>query len=369
MESTTIKLRNARNNKLDVLISGNENASTAIVFAHGFGSNKNENFNLFVDIAASLEKDFRIIRFDFSGYGESEGEQKDVNLDTMKDDLATVVEYTKGIHKKVFIVAHSMGTFATILLKPLGIERIVFTSPPNSNTKLLIENIQARIEKNGGRVNEKGTTYYNRSNGDKQVIGSSFWETMRGFNPVGHTKFLSHYSSLAIFEPQNDEVVAKGSDLSHYISYGKLGIKCKDVPGDHNFTHPEDRSNLIAEINHFFRKVKMVFIAHPISGDVENNIQKVINISEEIHSETIVPVFPSLLWRKYLGHKSEHTPLIKVVNDELFKRKAIDEVWFFGDSISNGMKGEIQLAVEYGIPTIGKVPKMAFELTKEVDVE
>ncbi len=369
MQNETIKLRNGQNEKLDVLLSGNYHASTAIVFAHGFGANKDENSNLFVDIATSLEKDFRIIRFDFSGYGKSEGRQEDVNLDKMKGDLATVVEYAKGTHKKVFIVAHSLGTFATMLLKPLGVERIVFTSTPNSDTKLLIENMQARITNNGGRVNEKGTTLYKRTNGDTQTIGSSFWETLRGFNPIGHTKMLSHYSSLATFDPQDDEVL-KSMSFDHLVIYDQLGIKSKALPGDHNFTNPDDRNRLIAEINSFFRKVKMVFIAHPISGDVENNIKKVLDICEDVHSETIIPVFPSLLWRNYLGHKPEHEKLIQKVNEELFRRHGVDEVWYYGDgTISSGMKNEIKLAVKWRIPNIGKTPKMAFELTKEVDVE
>ncbi len=67
MQNKRLKIRNACNEKLDALLKGKEDASTVIVFVHGFGSNKHENFNLLTDIADSLADDFRIIQFDFSG--------------------------------------------------------------------------------------------------------------------------------------------------------------------------------------------------------------------------------------------------------------------------------------------------------------
>jgi pimeloyl-ACP methyl ester carboxylesterase len=370
MLTDTMVIRNHKNEQLDVLISGNESAQTAIVFVHGFGSNKHENFNLFDDIAASLEDNFHIIRFDFSGYGKSEGRQEDSCLDKMKGDLYAVVEYAKLTHQKVFIIAHSMGTFAVSMLHALDVERIVFTSPPNTDTKLLVENMQERIIKAGGSVNEKSITIYPRTSGETQKMGEFFWTDLRQFAPVGRTKVLALYSSLAIFNPEDDEVV-KGRSLDHVKEYERRGIHHVYLPGNHNFTKPADRKKLIEEINTFLRKRKMVFIAHPISGDVEANIEKVIEICCEIHSNTIIPVFPSLLWRQYIGDNGHFTPnekkLLKQVNEELFGRKGIDEVWYYGDTLSSGMKDEVELALKNGIPNIGKTPNAVFELTKYVD--
>jgi predicted glycosyltransferase len=41
-------------------------------------------------------------------------------------------------------------------------------------------------------------------------------------------------------------------------------------------------------------------------------------------------------------------------NLEHFHRRFIDEVWLYGDRISNGMKEEILLALQLGIPVIPK---------------
>lgn len=365
MEKKPHKITNPQGDQLDVLLSGNNLSEIAVVFVHGFGSNKNENFHLFTDIAASLEDAFNIIQFDFSGYGKSEGKQEDVSLDKMKTDLQAIVEYAKRTHLSVFMVAHSMGTFAVSALRSLGIERIVFTSPPNPNTEVLIKNMQARIGKKN-EVNEEGLTVYERTSGETQLIGPAFWTTIRVFNPIRSTKMLALTSAVAIFDPQNDEVVKDKND-DHWEAYRKLGIQYNSVPGDHNFTKAEDRNHLIKEINAFFRKRRIAFISHPISGDVEINIGKVLAICEKMHSKHIFPAFPSLLWRQYLTSPGDDE-LIQAVNEEYFTRKTFDEIWHHGDKLSAGMTSEVRLAMMNGIPNIGKTEKMIEELANYIGI-
>jgi hypothetical protein len=99
---------------------------------------------------------------------------------------------------------------------------------------------------------------------------------------------------------------------------------------------------------------KTIFIAHPISGDVENNLKKVMDICKEIHTVDTIPIFPSSLWRNYLpvGDVTKHWA--GLVNDEYFKRGMVDEVWVYGEIITEGMKKEIDLAYAYEIPVIFK---------------
>ena len=52
-------------------------------------------------------------------------------------------------------------------------------------------------------------------------------------------------------------------------------------------------------------KQKIVFIAHPISGNVDKNIKKVLSICKKNHSINIIPVFPSFIWRQYLGNSKK----------------------------------------------------------------
>jgi hypothetical protein len=108
---------------------------------------------------------------------------------------------------------------------------------------------------------------------------------------------------------------------------------------------------------------KMVFVAHPMSGDIEGNRKKVIAICRRIHSDEIIPVFPSFTWRLYLGDEPKDKQLAREVNEEYFRRGAVDEIWFYGDRLTNGMEDEALFARKYGITVIGKTPETIAALT------
>lgn len=99
--------------------------------------------------------------------------------------------------------------------------------------------------------------------------------------------------------------------------------------------------------------MKTVFVAHPISGDIDGNIKKVLEICERIHTKEIIPVAPFLVSLQYLNdHVVEDRELGVEANLECFRRGYVDELWLFGDRISEGMKGEVKLARELNIPIV-----------------
>ena len=113
---TELFINNPRNEQLHTLIEGQPDADTTIIFVHGFGTNKDEGENLFADVSQALNKRFRTIRFDFSGYGQSQGRQEDVDLNKQAEDLAAVLEYTRHNYSgQINILAHSMGTYVACL--------------------------------------------------------------------------------------------------------------------------------------------------------------------------------------------------------------------------------------------------------------
>lgn len=100
---------------------------------------------------------------------------------------------------------------------------------------------------------------------------------------------------------------------------------------------------------------KTVFIGHPIGGDVKVNAEKVLNICKEVHTKHIIPVAPYLVSLQYLNDEIvEDRELGMEANHECFLRGYVDELWLFGERISEGMKGEIALARELGVPIIPK---------------
>ena len=100
---------------------------------------------------------------------------------------------------------------------------------------------------------------------------------------------------------------------------------------------------------------KTVFIAHPIAGDIEGNMKKVLAICKQIHTQEIIPVAPYLVSLQYLNDEVvEDRQLGVEANLECFRRGYIDELWLFGDHISTGMKEEILLAKQLHVPVIPK---------------
>ena len=102
-------------------------------------------------------------------------------------------------------------------------------------------------------------------------------------------------------------------------------------------------------------KKKTVFIAHPISGDIEGNAKKVLEICKQVHSKYSIPVAPYLVSLQYLNDEvKEDRELGIEANLESFHRGYIDELWLFGDRISAGMKEEVLLARKLGIRVVPK---------------
>ena len=108
----------------------------------------------------------------------------------------------------------------------------------------------------------------------------------------------------------------------------------------------------------------MIFVAHPMSGDVEGNTKKVIAICKSIHSNEVIPVFPSFTWRQYLADHPNVQDLAAAVNEEYFKRGLVDEMWLYGDRLTDGMKREIVLARECNIPVVPKTPETMAALSE-----
>ncbi|MGC9602488.1 MAG: DUF4406 domain-containing protein [Minisyncoccia bacterium] len=116
--------------------------------------------------------------------------------------------------------------------------------------------------------------------------------------------------------------------------------------------------------------MKTVFIGHPVGGDIKGNIEKVLKICSEVHTKDIIPVAPYLISLQYLNDELiEDRELGMEANHECFRRRYVDELWLFGDTISPGMEKEILLAKEMGIPIVPKTEGAKRDLSKLTGVE
>lgn len=103
--------------------------------------------------------------------------------------------------------------------------------------------------------------------------------------------------------------------------------------------------------------MKIAYIAHPISGDIEGNLERIAAICRNINLEEpeVVPFAPYYLDCIALDDNNPEERARGIKNDtELLKRGFVDEVRLYGNKISNGMLAEIKLAEELGIPVFPK---------------
>lgn len=101
--------------------------------------------------------------------------------------------------------------------------------------------------------------------------------------------------------------------------------------------------------------MKIVYIAHPIGGDVANNLADLRRIIRKINLETpnIVPFCPYYADVVSLDDNNPEERERGLRNDiALIKSGVVHEMWLTGKHVSAGMDMEKDLAMYLGIPVI-----------------
>lgn len=245
----TSKVKNPTGELLDVLIEGNPDSSQTVIMAHGFGTSKHEVH--FDAIAKALSVKYRVVRFDFSGFGKSQGKSEDFDVQKSSKDLDTIIIWVKRqFPGKYFLISQSMATAFTSFLSPSDINKTVFTAPINSTTEIAVKALQDRIKSHPqGIFREDGVSFYPRSTGEVQKVSHLLWQTLRSHNHLLATQKLAQKTDLLIIHPLQDEIVGH----QHFQEYQSLPkVKYLELPGDHSFSKSKHQKELIKHIkNHF----------------------------------------------------------------------------------------------------------------------
>ena len=245
----SVLVNNAVGEKIDVLVEGNLNSPISIVFVHGFGTNKDEGAGLFVDLSSAL-REYRVVRFDFTGYGKSEGKQEDTSLVKEASDLNSVLGFVREKYgNRVWLIGMSLGCYVIALLSPGGISKTVFVSPPDSSQAITAERLAKRIKsRKGGVVDYNGISIYPRSSGETQKIGPAFWKSLNEFNAEAAISAYSRKTDLITIIPVQDEIFErKNMDV-----YDRVSSSCIRIKGNHAFTVQEEREALVLKMAEIF---------------------------------------------------------------------------------------------------------------------
>ncbi len=99
--------------------------------------------------------------------------------------------------------------------------------------------------------------------------------------------------------------------------------------------------------------MKIVYIAHPVSGDIAGNLEKVRIIGRHINlNEPNVVPFSQFYFNCHTLNDDIPAERERGIKNDtaLLKKGFIDEVRLYGDRMSAGMAAEVELSIKLGIP-------------------
>ena len=116
-------------------------------------------------------------------------------------------------------------------------------------------------------------------------------------------------------------------------------------------TFAEAYANIKREIakNNGETYMPWVYIASPLRGNVERNIENAKDYCRFAIKQNVVPMCPHIYFTLFLNDSAEIERRIGLILG-LQMLKRCKEVWVFGDRISEGMANEIQIAEKRKIP-------------------
>lgn len=94
---------------------------------------------------------------------------------------------------------------------------------------------------------------------------------------------------------------------------------------------------------------RLIYVASPLRGEYEKNMAKARQYCKHVTDKGFIPYAPHLLFTQFMDDTiPEQRATGMAMGIEMLKR--CDELWVFGETISEGMAAEIELAKEMGIP-------------------
>lgn len=188
---------------LDLPESGEPRAFA--LFAHCFTCGKN--LKPIVHINRSLtQRSIAVLRFDFTGIGESEGDFSETNFSTTVEDLIAAADYLERSYKApALLIGHSMGGAAVLQAAhriPSVKAVVTIAAPSNPN------HLSGILQKKRDLVKSTGAA-------EVTIGGKTFTLTRQFFEDLEQThmeKFISELDrALMIMHSPNDDTV----DIHH----------------------------------------------------------------------------------------------------------------------------------------------------------
>lgn len=207
--------------KLEVSLYPNEENDVLVLLVHGFsGGSSNP---LYLKLCESLQKDYPVLRFDFRGQGESEGEFFESSISLELEDLGVITNYARSElgYQKYILLAHSFGAVIAQLYaqRDSNVQGIISLSGEGDLQKAItyeFDETQMKSFKEEGRALYENWTY----DGEKQWLGVQFLEDMKAYSNTEAVKNLV-IPQLFIHGTEDDVIPHKASEEMFHLSTAK----------------------------------------------------------------------------------------------------------------------------------------------------
>jgi putative redox protein len=236
MKSLKVTFLNSRNEKLAARLDlpEDERPIAYALFAHCFTCTKN--IKAAINIAAALNRErIAVLRFDFTGLGQSEGEFADTNFTTNVADLVAASDYLAKEHQAPqIIIGHSLGGAAALQAAAdiSSLKAVVSIAAPHEPAHVT-HNFDLMREK----IENEGAAEVNLA-GRRFTIKKQFLEDLEIQKLDDHIKSLK--TALLVMHSPRDTTVAIDNAAKIYqaAKHPKSFVSLDDA--DHLLLNQED---------------------------------------------------------------------------------------------------------------------------------
>lgn len=249
MKTKSIKCNfvNSRGHTLDARIDipaniNSKNIKTFIIFCHCFTCSK-ETITTFRLSRLLAEQGYGVLRFDFSGLGNSEGDFASTTFTGMQDDLLSAINFLKNNYRAPsFLMGHSLGgtTALSVAQDYDSIKGIVTVASPSEPEHVLhhFGHALTLLEQSIDASFEVAGQYYD--------IKPSFVEDVRN---TGMRSRLSRLEkAVLIFNIENDALVdeSNAKEIQQWVKSETELITLKNT--DHLLSDRQTSANVAQQI-------------------------------------------------------------------------------------------------------------------------
>lgn len=236
MRSKKVEFQNVNGYQLSARLElpANSHPHTYALFAHVFTGNKNLTAVRHISRALTVHG-IAVLRFDFTGLGESEGDFADTNFTSNVEDLIAAAEFLeKNYEAPSIMVGHSLGGAAAIfaahrLESIRAIATIGAPSEPDHVSHLLQDKLEAIEAQGTAKVSIGGRQF---------TIKKQFLDDIRSKNMFQILRNL-HKPLLVLHSPQDRIVeIENASNIYHAAFHPKSFVTLDGA--DHMLTQKND---------------------------------------------------------------------------------------------------------------------------------